>query len=155
MITSFNDVYAELKEKGICKKLVVAWGVDEHSIEAAYKAVEKGFVTATLVGDAKLIADRIWRFSQVPQGLWVNFSSMDEYRENAQDLNRILLEGQTAADMADCVPAEKIVVHVQDPKCMKVLSFTNTMYLPETMIHSLEKRFGKENVIVTPGKIRG
>ena len=29
MITSFNDVYAELKEKGICKKLVVAWGVDE------------------------------------------------------------------------------------------------------------------------------
>ena len=47
MITSFNDVYAELKEKGICKKLVVAWGVDEHSIEAAYKAVEKGFVTAT------------------------------------------------------------------------------------------------------------
>ena len=57
MITSFNDVYAELKEKGICKKLVVAWGVDEHSIEAAYKAVEKGFVTATLVGDAKLIAD--------------------------------------------------------------------------------------------------
>ena len=104
---------------------------------------------------AKLIADRIWRFSQVPQGLWVNFSSMDEYRENAQDLNRILLEGQTAADMADCVPAEKIVVHVQDPKCMKVLSFTNTMYLSETMIHSLEKRFGKENVIVTPGKIRG
>ena len=104
---------------------------------------------------AKLLADRIWRFSQVPQGLWVNFSSMDEYRENAQDLNRILLEGQTAADMEDCVPAEKIVVHVQDPKCMKVLSFTNTMYLPETMIHSLEKRFGKKNVIVTPGKIRG
>lgn len=103
---------------------------------------------------AKLLADRIWRFSQVPQGLWVNFSSMDEYRENAQDLNRILLDGQTAADVADCVPAEKIVVHVQDPKCMKVLSFTNAMYLPETMIHSLEKRFGKKNVIVTPGKIR-
>ena len=57
MITSFNDVYAELKEKGICKKLIVAWGVDEHSIEAAYKAVEKGFVKATLVGDAKLIAE--------------------------------------------------------------------------------------------------
>ena len=56
MITKFSDVFAELKEKGICKKLVVAWGVDEHSIEAAYLAVEKGFVTATLVGDAKLIA---------------------------------------------------------------------------------------------------
>ena len=57
MITKFSDVFAELKAKGVCKKLVVAWGVDEHSIEAAYKAVEMGFVTATLVGDEALIKD--------------------------------------------------------------------------------------------------
>lgn len=57
MITKFEDVFAELKAKGVCKKLVVAWGVDEHSIEAAYLAVEKGFVTATLVGDEKHIKD--------------------------------------------------------------------------------------------------
>ena len=57
MITKFDDVFAELKAKGVCKKLVVAWGVDEHSIEAAYKAVEMGFVKATLVGDEALIND--------------------------------------------------------------------------------------------------
>ena len=57
MITKFDDVFAELKAKGVCKKLVVAWGVDEHSIEAAYKAVEMGFVKATLVGDEALIKD--------------------------------------------------------------------------------------------------
>lgn len=55
MITSFSDVFAELKEKGICKKMVAAWAVDEHTIEAASKAVDMGFITATLVGDAKLI----------------------------------------------------------------------------------------------------
>jgi len=55
MIANFNDLFAELKERNICKKLVVAWGVDEHSIEAAYKAAEMGFVKATLVGDANLI----------------------------------------------------------------------------------------------------
>ncbi len=55
MITDFNDLFAELKAKNICKKLVVAWGVDDHSIEAAYSAVEKGFVTATLVGDSSMI----------------------------------------------------------------------------------------------------
>ena len=55
MIATFNDLFAELRAKNICKKLVVAWGVDEHSIEAAYKAAEMGFVKATLVGDAKLI----------------------------------------------------------------------------------------------------
>lgn len=57
MITSFSDVFAELKEKGICKKMVAAWAVDEHTIEAASKAVDLGFVSATLVGDAKLIND--------------------------------------------------------------------------------------------------
>lgn len=56
MITKFSDVYAELKEKGICKKMVAAWAVDEHTIEAASKAVDMGFVTVTLVGDEKLIA---------------------------------------------------------------------------------------------------
>ena len=55
MITSFSDVFAELKAKGICKRMVAAWAVDEHTIEAASKAVDLGFVKATLVGDAKLI----------------------------------------------------------------------------------------------------
>jgi len=57
MIKNFNDVFETLKSKGICKRMVVAWGVDEHSIEAAYKAVEKGFVTVTLVGDAAKISE--------------------------------------------------------------------------------------------------
>ncbi len=55
MISNFSELFTELKEKGICKKLVVAWGVDEHSIEAAYRAVEMGFVQATLVGDKSKI----------------------------------------------------------------------------------------------------
>ena len=35
--------------------MVVAWGVDSHSIEAAALATDKGFVTTTLVGDPDLI----------------------------------------------------------------------------------------------------
>ena len=57
MITSFADVFADLKEKGICKKMIAAWAVDEHTVEAASKAVDLGFVSATLVGDAKMIAE--------------------------------------------------------------------------------------------------
>ena len=57
MITKFSDVFAELKEKGICKKMIAAWAVDEHTIEAASKAVDMGFVKATLVGDEAMIKD--------------------------------------------------------------------------------------------------
>ena len=56
MITSFNDLFAELKAKNICKRMVAAWAVDEHTIEASSKAVDLGFVKVTLVGDADMIA---------------------------------------------------------------------------------------------------
>ena len=55
MITSFADLFAELKAKAVCKKMVAAWAVDEHTIEAASKATDLGFVKVTLVGDADLI----------------------------------------------------------------------------------------------------
>ena len=57
MITCFDDLFAELKEKKICKKMIAAWAVDEHTILAASKAVDMGFITATLVGDEKMIKD--------------------------------------------------------------------------------------------------
>ena len=52
MITSFNDLFADLKAKGIRKRMVAAWAVDSHTIEAASKAIDLGFVDVTLVGDA-------------------------------------------------------------------------------------------------------
>ena len=57
MITKFSDVFATLKADGICKRLVAAWAVDSHTIEAASKAVDLGIITATLVGDHKMIAE--------------------------------------------------------------------------------------------------
>lgn len=55
MITKFSDVFAELKAGNVCKRMVAAWAVDEHTIEAASKAVDLGIVTATLVGDKEMI----------------------------------------------------------------------------------------------------
>ena len=56
MITSFNDLFASLKAKGIRKRMIAAWAVDNHTIEAASMASDLGFVEVTLVGDEALIA---------------------------------------------------------------------------------------------------
>ena len=37
------------------KRLVAAWAIDAHTIEAVYNAVEMGIIEATLVGDAEII----------------------------------------------------------------------------------------------------
>ena len=54
MITNFNELFEQLRAKPK-KRLAAAWGVDDHTIGAAYMAIQKGIVEATLVGDKNLI----------------------------------------------------------------------------------------------------
>ena len=56
MFTSFDQIFAELRNRGTRKRMVVAWGVDGHTIAAASKAIDAGLVDVTLVGDESMIA---------------------------------------------------------------------------------------------------
>jgi phosphate butyryltransferase len=54
MITSFEDIYARVASLPK-KRLVVAWGVDDHSIVAAAEAIKKNLADVTLVGNQGMI----------------------------------------------------------------------------------------------------
>ncbi len=54
MITTFDQIFEKLRTRPK-KRLVAAWAVDDHTINAARLAVEAGIVEATLVGDEKMI----------------------------------------------------------------------------------------------------
>lgn len=56
MLTSFEQVFEELRSRGTRKRMIAAWGVDSHTIAAAAKAVELGLADVTLVGDESMIA---------------------------------------------------------------------------------------------------
>lgn len=56
MFTSFDEIFTELASRGSKKRLVVAWGVDDHTIGAASKAIDLGIAEVTLVGDQEMIA---------------------------------------------------------------------------------------------------
>ncbi len=56
MLTTFEQIYAELRSRGSRKRMVAAWGVDGHTVAAAGKAVGLGLADVTLVGDENLIA---------------------------------------------------------------------------------------------------
>ncbi len=55
MFTKFEEIFAELAGRGAKKRMIVAWGVDGHTIAAASKAIDLGLVEVTLVGDENLI----------------------------------------------------------------------------------------------------
>ena len=54
MITNFDQIFEQLRSKPK-KRLVAAWGVDDHTISAVYMAVEAGIVEGILVGDEEMI----------------------------------------------------------------------------------------------------
>ena len=54
MIKNFNELFEQLRSKPK-KRLVAAWGVDDHTISAVYMAVEAGIVEGMLVGDEAMI----------------------------------------------------------------------------------------------------
>ena len=52
---NFSEIFTHLQSSDSKKRMVVAWGVDDHTISAAAEAVERGLVDVTLVGDQALI----------------------------------------------------------------------------------------------------
>ena len=127
---------------------------------------------------SKLLAERIWRFSDVPFELWVQFPDMDAYVKEADHLNRILIEGQnilagnesaqagTFAGSAETetgngegdgttasTPLSRIAVYVRNPKGVKNLGFTARMYMNGKLLQALKDHFGAGNVMYVPGKL--
>lgn len=56
MLTTFEQIFEELRSRGSRKRMIAAWGVDSHTVAAASKSIDLGLADVTLVGDENLIA---------------------------------------------------------------------------------------------------
>ena len=52
---NFNEIFSHLQGRDVKKKMVAAWGVDDHTISAASQAIDLGLVDVILVGDQSII----------------------------------------------------------------------------------------------------
>ncbi len=149
MITSFNDLFAELQAKGICKRMIVAWGVDSHSIEAASLATDKGFVTTTLVGDPDLI-DAVCKDCKIDTSKFTIVPEKDELKAVAKAVQMVhdgegdvLMKGLCSTDKflrailnkeVGLLPAKGLLSHVgviENPNYHKLLFLTDMAVIPQ------------------------
>ena len=149
MITKFSDVFAALKADGICKKMVAAWAVDSHTIEAASKAVDLGIISAILVGDKKLIADvceqegiDIAKFTIVdePVELKAVAKAVEMVRAKEGD---VLMKGLCSTDKflrailnkeTGLLPPKGVLSHVgviENPQYHKLIFLTDMAVIPQ------------------------
>ncbi|MBO4467035.1 MAG: phosphate butyryltransferase [Bacteroidales bacterium] len=149
MIKSFNDLFAELQAKGICKRMVVAWGVDSHSIEAAALATEKGFVTTTLVGDPDMIAD-VCKSCNIKQDVFTIVPEKDELKAVAKAVQMVhdgegdvLMKGLCSTDKflrailnkeVGLLPPKGVLSHVgviENPNYHKLMFLSDMAVIPQ------------------------
>ena len=57
MLKNFNEIFQLLRSRDSKKRMVAAWGVDDHTVSAASQAIDLGLVDVTLVGDQAMIEE--------------------------------------------------------------------------------------------------
>ena len=148
MIKSFTDLAASLKERGICKKMVVAWGVDSHTIEAASLASDQGYIKATLVGDKDLI-DKVCKECGVDIAKFEIVDVKDELKAVAEAVRMvhdgdgdILMKGLCSTDKflrgilnkeTGLLPPKGLLSHVgviESPNYHKLMFITDMAVIP-------------------------
>ena len=148
MITNFSDVFAELKNNKICKRMVAAWAVDEHTIVAAAEAVRLGIVTATLVGDKEMIKEvcaknnidiEIFEIVNEPNELKAVSRAVQLVHDGEGD---VLMKGLCSTDKflrailnkeTGLLPLKGVLSHVgviENPKYHKLLFLTDMAVIP-------------------------
>ena len=97
----------------------------------------------SLVDDenAKLIADQIIRFEDLPRELWVQFSGMEEYKAKSEELFRII-DGREGMD--------EVVVYLKNERAVKRLGSTRPVTANASLISSIQALMGENNVKAVP-----
>ncbi len=148
MITNFNDLFAELKAKGICKRMVAAWGVDSHTIEAASLASDMGFVKVTLVGDPDMISD-VCNAAKIDMEKFVIVPEKDELKAVAKAVQMVhdgegdvLMKGLCSTDKilrailnkeVGLLPPKGLLSHVgviENPNYHKLMFISDMAVIP-------------------------
>ena len=148
MITNFNELFQELKEKSICKRMIAAWGVDSHTIEAASLAADMGFVKVTLVGDRDLI-QQVCDASRIDISKFVIVDEKDELKAVAKAVQLVhdgegdvLMKGLCSTDKflrailnkeGGLLPPKGLLSHVgviENPNYHKLMFITDMAVIP-------------------------
>ena len=147
-MTNFTEIFENLRSRDHKKRMVAAWGVDDHTISAAAKAIELGLVDVTLVGDEAMIAE-VCRKEGIDMALFTVVHNPVELKAVAQAVQMVkdgegdfLMKGLCSTDKflrailnkeTGLLPPKGILTHcgvLQLPNYHKILFFGDAAVIP-------------------------
>ncbi len=105
----------------------------------------RGRVSSEDDQSSKLICEKIFRFDEVPQELWIQFATISDYRAREKQLFDLLRN----SDGKDYV-----VIYVRDGRSVRRLGDNWTVRADESLLGALSEAFGADNVRLTQRKSR-
>ncbi len=169
MINSFEQIFENLRSRSK-KRLVAAWAVDDHTINAVKLAVEAGLVEATLVGDEKKIR-QVCAHEKIDPSIFRIVPNDDELRavSMAVDLinageGDILMKGLCSTDKymrailnkeKGLLPPKAVLSHVTvlaNPQYYKLLVIGDIAVIPAP---DLTQKIAITNYVVRTAKAIG
>ncbi len=147
MITNFDELFDQLRSKPK-KRLVAAWGVDDHTISAVALAIKAGIVEGTLVGDEKMI-NEVCAHENIDPSIFTIVNNENELKSIAQAVEMvnngeadILMKGLCSTDKymrgilnkeKGLLPPKAVLSHVcvlQNPNYHKLLVMSDIAVIP-------------------------
>ena len=104
------------------------------------KVFLKGRVSGEDERDGKLICEEVIAFEDVPQKLWIQFGTMEEYEATAKDMMDILTPSEGK---------DSVILYIRDQRLKKVLPSNQNVCADKMLIQALEQRFGADNIKLT------
>ena len=109
-------------------------------LEVDEKIFVSGHVSEEENKDAKVIADKIWKFSDSPRSLWIKFENRDEYEEKFKEVSDLL-------DVSD--GKDLVKIYLAEEKLVKTLPANHCVNADETLTAQVEGVLGEGRVKVT------
>ena len=141
-ITKKNDMMAflTLEDNSGAVEVVAFPKVFESAkefLEEDRKLFVKGRIQKKDEGEAKLIAERIIAFENLPKEIWIQFANKKAYEEKEEELRHILKEhpGDT-----------EVILFLKEEKAVKHLPREFSIRMDDRTKEDLELFFGKENI---------
>ncbi|MFI3177116.1 MAG: DNA polymerase III subunit alpha [Eubacteriales bacterium] len=106
-------------------------------LKADRKVFIKGRVAVEDERDAKLIADSLLPFEDLPKKLWIKLPTVTEFEVEKETLSH---------QFASLQGRDMVVIYIEETKRKIMLSGGKGIHASEELVHKLEEKYGIENV---------
>lgn len=108
-------------------------------LEEDAKIFVQGRATVEEDKDGKIICEKIYRFEDAAQELWLKFPTKEEFDSKEEELYEL---------MQDSDGGDEVVIYIALPRAMKRLPASRNVSINRELLSRLEDFLGKENVKV-------